>query len=199
MKNFKFYLLLFSFFACSLYMYSCFNSVSTRGEKTELVQQSKDNNDYLLQKSGSDYTVFYNRSEKKFYFIQHTSPIPLAPKMRVIGFTDKSLTFRNIESEETFSYALDVKGVYGITTLKGLENNVFSDVANHQWLEGDISEKVFCRCIQQTHNITNNCQSGGIGSTSCAQKFKFGQMSTECEARCGEGTYACCWPKETDF
>ncbi len=143
----------------------------------------------LIYKSGLNYTLFYSKESKNFYFIQHQGSIPLFTRMKLGNVEKNSISFINGDGQNQVKYEIDKDGVYGIAIIKGIENKVFNE--NSSWKDGDISEQIYCKCRDNSQHATS-CTSGGTGSTACSQSLTTGVVTQSCDTKCGQTFYACC-------
>jgi len=189
MKNYFFIKQIF--FKMKIFIFSIltiFTSLCTF-KPTNLSQTSNSvQSDVLIYKSGLNSTLFYSKLSKDFYFIQYNTPIQFANEISFEKIEDDFIIFRNNTNNSLITYKIGSNGIFGITKLIGLERVVF--INGFTWVDGDISEKVTCKCIQ--NNVPSNCDSGGVGSSECSQISTVLGITSGCTAKCDAGTYACC-------
>ncbi len=165
-----------------------FTSVCTLKPSTVQKALGTDESSNLMYKSGVNSTLFYSKLSKDFYFLQYQTPIQFPTEMSFEKIENDFIVFRNSTNNSLITYKIGTDGLFGITKLRGLEKMVF--INGFTWIEGDVSEKVTCKCT--ANNVPRNCDSGGVGSTECSQSSTILGITSECSTKCGAGTYACC-------
>lgn len=190
MSQLKFIFLFISLITLGLGIISCAKSNDPSYVENQSLITNRTIVNPLIYKSEANYTIFYSKSTKNFYFVQHQNPIKLSGEISFHSFNESSFSVANSINEQILTFEIDVNGVYGIAKMKGIENRVF--LQNFDWVDDDISEQVYCKC-NGNGTSEKHCTSGGTGSTECSKSVTTGPITQECSTKCGSGTYACCF------